>query len=39
MSLTNEVRDIWCRFLGELFPDLQTEIGILPKISAFCDGA
>ena len=31
MSLTKQVRDMWCRFQGELFPALQAEIGPLLK--------
>ena len=31
MSLTKQVRDMWCRFQGELFPELQAEVGSLLK--------
>ena len=27
MSLTNQIRDMWCRFQGELFPGIQAEVG------------
>ena len=26
MSLTKQVRDMWCRFQGELFPEFQDEV-------------
>ena len=31
MSLTKQVRDMWCRFQGEFFPEIQAEVGPLFK--------
>ena len=31
MSLTKQIRDMWCRFHGELFPEIETEVGLLLK--------
>ena len=31
MSLLSSLRDHWCRFQGELFPELEAEPGSLPK--------
>ena len=39
MPITNLIRDNWCRFQGELFPEIQDAVGPLYKISGFCDGA
>ena len=27
MSLSNQIRDLWCKFQGELFPEPQAEVG------------
>ena len=32
MSLTSQIRDMWCRFQGELFPEIEAEVGHLLKI-------
>ena len=40
MPIRNLIRDNWCRFQGELFPEIQNAVGPLyKKISGFCDGA
>ena len=31
MSLTKQIRDLWCRFQGELFPEIEAEVGPIPK--------
>ena len=31
MSLTKQLRDMWCRFQGELFPEIEDEVGPLLK--------
>ena len=31
MSLMSQIRDMWCRFQGELFPEIQAEFGLLLK--------
>ena len=31
MSLTKQIRDMWCRFHGELFPEIEAEVGLLLK--------
>ena len=31
MPITNLIRDNWCRFQGELFPEIQDAVGPLLK--------
>ena len=31
MPITNHIRDNWCRFQGELFPEIQDAVGPLLK--------
>ena len=31
MSLTKQLRDMWCRFQGELFPEIEAEVGPILK--------
>ena len=31
MSLTKHMRDMWCRFQGELLPEIEDEVGPLLK--------
>ena len=31
MPITNHIRDNWCRFQGELFPEFQDAVGPLLK--------
>ena len=31
MSLTKYMRDMWCRFQGELFPEIEDAVGHLLK--------
>ena len=31
MPLTNLVRDNWCRFQGELFPEIRDEVGLFSR--------
>ena len=35
MPITNLIRDNWCRFRGELFPEIQDAVGpLLKKITS-----
>ena len=35
MSLTKHIRDMWCKFQGELFPQIEAEVG--PSFIAISD--